>query len=527
MRKEDPERESFSTSGLLPDLHLISFPRPSNQDLLLDIIMTLPPSIHRQFLVSLAISLPVIALLVVAATYLENELTKPEPSTIDIVAKEGLPSSNFIANDDAEPINDVPPSDPSGHEEVPDDLENSSFLSSQKECRMDDEAPSGMIDAIHRGSFSTARHLALQLQNYFPECESLVAKLFVQHADAFLATGDSLLRLEYSDERPPPVMDEEDCWNPHAAGEEVDLQYASEVVLGKWDLCCSQLISTEATGDGDRVEEECFNNGHRICCGLYEGTLSHLRLPALQELSLFLGLMAEQPYGIILEQDGFLRKFDPSAVLWPTGYMLSICLANPENCGIPEVLEAAKSHTRDSIVAVELGAGVGGPSIVLSKLLEQHGLKSEVLATDRTLQALALTAINSQAARAAVTVKHVEDHSNLSQLEELGGYSIVLGSSLQSLFDWQTHNPGHPLWRVLDKLLDRDNPRAIAVLAHVNGAVNPSTEREGKFELVRSISGNAFEMFTRAGDDSDFTISVYRRKLETVEMVDNKPIVDL
>jgi hypothetical protein len=62
-----------------------------------------------------------------------------------------------------------------------------------------------------------------------------------------------------------------------------------------------------------------------------------------------------------LEQDGFLRKHDVAGILWPTGYLLSLCLAAPRACGVPELYQAVKTATTNATLspalAVELGAG--------------------------------------------------------------------------------------------------------------------------------------------------------------------------
>jgi hypothetical protein len=401
-----------------------------------------------------------------------------------------------------------------------------------------------MVGAIERGGFSFARFLALRVRNEHPECETTLAALYSFHANHFLSirpTGVPLSRMALVQETSSngPLLEETDCWIP-GGDDGLDLEGASNLVLERWDTCCSQLKpkrSKAATtggvgGEGKKKEEKlCYQTsppGHkrrRLCCGLFPGSLSHLRLPALQELTISLRLVTSptSTYQVTLEQDGFLRKYDPAGVLWPTGYLLCVCLAYPDRCGLPEVLGAVRGH-HDSVVSVELGAGIGAPSIVLSRVLEQ--LQSDtpskarrVLATDRAMHALALVATNSQKAGGPVLVAQIEDHTNVTQLNEVmegtvetigGGYAIVLGSSLESLFDWKTRDPKHQLWVVLDTLVCKINRDAIAVLAHISGAVVPP--KGGIFELVRTVSGNDLEMFTRTGDDSDFAISMYRRK---------------
>lgn len=481
--------------------------------------MAPPPSIHRQFLVALIISLPLIGLLILASSYLENGVT---PTKKLAVPGEGE-HPNVNAPLAESPINTAPDDETPLLKPKSEDtltaktFTKSSFLEepSKEDCDHLRDMPN-MVNDLDRGRFPQARRLALQIQEEYPLCQSSLAKLYVQHADAFLATKDSLSRLDFADPR-PNLVDSATCWNPYRDDDKsCNLEEAANIVLDKWDLCCSRVASTQNDPESDqKIQEECEKDGHRLCCDFYQGSLSYLRLPALQETTVHLKLDRDQLLGIILQQDGFLRKFDPAGVLWPTGYLLSICLADPSHCGIPELFMAAESHSDDH-AAIELGAGIGAPSIVLSKLLQERGLEARVLATDRALHALALTATNSHAAGASVLVKQLEDHSDLAQLEKLGGgYAIVLGSSLQSLFDWNTRDPNHTLWEVLDKLLDKENPQAIAILAHINGAVVPPKEEGASFELVRTISGNHLGMWTRSGDDSDFAISIYRRKAKT------------
>jgi hypothetical protein len=431
--------------------------------------------------------------------------------------------------------------------------------------------------SIQKGRLLSARNAALQLQKARPECEQSISKIYKQHVDAYLSTNyndfhdvvlskiDEELQATITSSlleeliRRSPKMDAIGCWNPADDDTNMDLVNASMIVLEKWDSCCSQIVA--AAVPHQQQQEECFHvhpqtmKRARLCCDFYQESLSQLRLPALQEVSLNFRLRAPD-YVLLLQvhQDGFLRKFDPSAVLWPTAYLLSLCISHPSNCGISEILDSAirggsqdaPSSSSTVVVSVELGAGVGLPSLALSHLLrhqpqQQTGVEipvRQVLATDRALHALVLTHLNSQLAGLPVLVAHVADHSNLTQLIDLKqnnerfnngtGFSIVLGSSLQSLFDYETHDPHHSLWSVLDTLLAESNPDAIAILAHAVNAVTPprappplptsiSTRTASKnvlFECIHRVSGNHFNMKTRSGDDSDFEISIYRRRKE-------------
>ena len=471
-----------------------------------------------------------------------------------------------INNKRQEVVNDDDPLEI--YEESEEELPDSPVFDDKEDSSVRDEAGlclelcKPMTVALDDARMDDARGMALLIQNQHPECETIISKQYTKFADDFLEEGPprgpltwinmhNLHHLNENNEKAPrPPKDDPKCWNPLNDNDR-DLEDASTIVLDKWDLCCSQIAKKKETssefsgidgGSDNDHKDGCYGlipetmRRNPLCCGLSPGTLSHLRLPALQELAVNVRLATSDTdaYDIVVQQDGFLRKFDPAGVLWPTAYLLSMCLADPEKCEIPELLEAARTH-KGPVVSVELGAGVGLPSIVLGRLLKKRGLlkKKRILATDRALHALHLTMLNSQAADVSVMVAHIQNHANVSQLIELKrdthaiggigtrhdkGYAIVLGSSLQSLFDYTTRDVRHKLWPVLDELLDKSNPNAIAVLAHVVGGVTPPyPPEESVFERIRMITGNHFGMKTRNGDDSDFAISVYRRVPSTEE----------
>ena len=227
-----------------------------------------------------------------------------------------------------------------------------------------------------------------------------------------------------------------------------------------------------------------------------------------------------------LEQDGFLRRFDAASVLWPSGYLLGLCVAAPSVCGVPELYEAAASapSSKSGLIAIELGAGVGLPSIAFARTLdrvddgERKGNKREaprVIATDIAPQALALTKSNALAANASVATALL-DHYNETALADYfrsthhqgSGFSILLGSALQALFDESTVEKDHHLWKTLDSLLDSSGT-AIALLSHTIHSLQ--VPDDGLFQRIRTISGDRFGMKTRWGEKSDFEISVFRR----------------
>jgi len=91
-----------------------------------------------------------------------------------------------------------------------------------------------------------------------------------------------------------------------------------------------------------------------------------------------------------------------------------------------------------------------------------------------------------------------------------GGFAVVIGSSLQAFF-YNTDDPTAQIWRALDILLDQNNPKAVALFCHTRSEpIRPPCD--GSFELVRTISGDEFNMQTRAGETSDFEISLFGRQ---------------
>jgi hypothetical protein len=113
-----------------------------------------------------------------------------------------------------------------------------------------------------------------------------------------------------------------------------------------------------------------------------------------------------------------------------------------------------------------------------------------------------------------IDIAHV-DNMNATSLLELrrqrhgDGFAIVFGASLEMLFD-NTHNSDAPLWMALDTLLDASNPEAIALFVHTR--VEPlQPPQDGRFRLLRRISGDVFGMFTRPGATSDFEIVLFQR----------------
>lgn len=432
----------------------------------------------------------------------------------------------------------------------------------------DDALLEPFVTLVRHGHFSRARWQAHEILQANPSCQRKLSALFVQESpSSSLGNEDAstdqdhwtsgLFHVLDDDEhhRLIAVKDADDCWAYQIT------EGASWLPPDLWSRCCSQLPQEEAKnekkkhasssnlfgedtaiqGSNNDVDndDECVNDAHqRLCCDFVQGSSSYLHLPLLHELAIRLRLQTDdqtarqkQPTKTYnLQQDGFLRPYDPSGILWPTSYLLSLCVAAPKRCGIPEIYQAAAAatmHGSNLPIAIELGAGLGTPSIVLADTLQQYlwgqryansttdraNNQPLVLATDVSRAALALVRDNARTAKASVTVQTL-DFFNQTSIQNVaatandGGFAIVLGSSLMALFD--ESNP-QPLWQVLNALLSRDNPHAVAILAHSLHAL-PDEANHG-LRLVRRISGTQFDMCTRQdAQASDFEISVYARR---------------
>lgn len=377
--------------------------------------------------------------------------------------------------------------------------------------------------AVDNGHLTKARHLAQY--NTPVECQSQVSshyetltdRLFQMQDNFFLNLIQNALEIENRPLSHDSQTDVESCnkWNTTSFSIEV------------WDSCCSSLL--EYLPD----KEKCFDDyGRTFCCHFDEDSASYLRLPALRELRVAMNLSLESGKVSLLnlQQDGFLRLFDTSIVLWPAGYLLSLCVAAPNKCGIPELGTALEGHSFQGPIGIELGAGIGVPSISfalsvldgLGNATKQRDRQPLVVATDKMPQALALVLSNAyyNLPQPHLIDVSLVDHSNPRSLQNLtqayfkdgegDGFSIVLGSSLLGFFD-DTNATDASLWTALDILLSRSNKEAMAIFAHTTELPIKLPQSEPKFSLLRRISGDVFQMKTRSSSTSDFQISIFQR----------------
>lgn len=412
-----------------------------------------------------------------------------------------------------------------------------------------DIADSDIVSAISNGKLSLARRLSAATLFGAKDrrhCEEKLSSLYKVHANRLLdrlaeddAWNSDLIQTSRFDEMMQSQVDADStsidtCWNPPHESSHYDF----------WDACCSHSFGDDrACAKHIREAMALENNNQKsatvginkriykkteipnVCCNLKNGSSSYLRLPALNELSLRLTLPQEntdESVTLYLEQDGFLRKFDPASILWPTAYLLALCVSAPKRCGIEDSLRMAVERNKGSMNIVELGAGIGAPSIAAARTMHNwhnNSFEKMIVATDKAAHALAL--IRANAGANLVPGQHIAvarlDHSDISEVKKLAksyapGFALVLGSSLQSLFDESTRNRSHLLWQILDEILDQKNEGALAILAHSINTVEPCGA-DGEFELVKTISGLQFGMRTRwNANASDFVISVFRRK---------------
>lgn len=392
-----------------------------------------------------------------------------------------------------------------------------------------------IVELVSVGALSSARLLALTSLSQAPECKHDIITAYVKTANEKLQ-DEHYLSYVYgafhpaTSKRPVARPDRGDCLYGHD-----DLLRAAD----EWDECCSILPGAEEQtvdlfGMSLDDKKSCITSNR--CCELFVGSSSYLRLPALHEPALRVRVRSKNDNFQVLEleQDGFLRPFDKAGILWPSGYLMAQCVADPIRCGAPELqraLESSSSSGRPE--AIELGAGVGAPSIALALYLQNNHYgpnnngKAFVVATDLAPHAMALATVNAKAnlAHTHVALARV-NHTDIAALEavkskfsldkqEVRGFAVVMGSSLESLFE-ATEDPQSRIWTILDVLLDHTNPHSIAVLTHTT--TDPlQAPVDGSFRLLRKVSGSVFGMQARAGNASCFEISLFQRSKGTLK----------
>jgi hypothetical protein len=439
------------------------------------------------------------------------------------------------------------------------------------------------------GDLTTARYEALRAVTAYPHCQSKIAQTYVTIFDKAYSQEGSYLRdvtrLSYSIasvRRNFAKHDELNCTTLKLRHHR-SIDWTFHDLNQIWDNCCSILpqMTTKIASKNfmtmfDNVDKLLQLESCSCCCDFTPGSWSYLRLPALHEPAVRLRIPQQQQQQqqqkknanndnpkesgsddmvLDLEQDGYLRLFDVATILWPSGYMLSLCLGNIWICNVPELSSIIgefyhhqpRSSSSTRPFAIELGAGIGASSIAFSKSLEKlspstaRNTRPLVVATDIAPYSIALT-INNAIYNNITTIETVVvDHLNVTSVENMmnlffpkqqqenlqpqdrQGFSLVFGSSLQGLFD-DTSRSDSILWTVLDILLDRSNPNAIAIFVHTRGPDQLMEPSSSSFRLIRRISGSEEQfgnMMTRGGDTSDFEICVFRRNTILQDNINN------
>jgi hypothetical protein len=290
-----------------------------------------------------------------------------------------------------------------------------------------------MANAIHGGRPSEARWISLQHVTQHPHDRSYLAQIYQEITNAYFdssskTSSTTTTTNDFSSDPPHGLLlstflnhvalaDFDNMPRPMAKYDAAD---CLPVTWDKdWDMFCSILPRSSQqrheTDHGCPVhtswsstsalwpDTSGFNNHpHRLsCCEFFHGSSSYTKLPVLHEPAVRMRMRIDTKnnantgyessstiINLDLEQEGYLRPFDVSTVLWPSAYFLTLCVTDPSRCGAPEIVMAMDSihtdegsHKNDNQndcrgtdygpVAVELGTGIGAPSIVLTLILQQ------------------------------------------------------------------------------------------------------------------------------------------------------------
>lgn len=162
-----------------------------------------------------------------------------------------------------------------------------------------------------------------------------------------------------------------------------------------WDEWCS-ILPSKSKSKSSKNQNHPFASSQsslfssiehkQQCCVFTPNSWTYLRLPAIHEPTIQLSIPSTtddnhtEYIQLQLEQDGWMRPYDVAGVLWPTGYMLSLCLGDVEGCPVPDLHNLVQQwhqefvyNTEDDddelltkhqkqhvkVLALELGAGIG------------------------------------------------------------------------------------------------------------------------------------------------------------------------
>jgi hypothetical protein len=249
-----------------------------------------------------------------------------------------------------------------------------------------------------------------------------------------------------------------------------------------WRACCRNEL-------GPQGNAACFAPPFSFeqCCAFSVHSRNHDDLPAIYEISFTVETSAGR---LVVSQDGFLRPFDIASVLWPSGYLLTLFVAN-----------SFCSSIRGKRV-LELGAGVGAPSVAAAKCGA-----AAVLATDRAVHSRLLTAANAAQNDAAVEVLAFDwlSDSELLSLSARGPWDVVMGAAIL-VESWTVR-----MWHLLEALLRSGGAgtssawgKGTVLLAHTADVIEPPVS--SSFRITARVRSEHFGMRNRFSGTSDFEV---------------------
>ncbi len=216
---------------------------------------------------------------------------------------------------------------------------------------------------IESGKLSSARKKALEeLQKQCPNKvgKNDLAKTYIEtFQSSYDAGGDEYLQKIRNSLNQPTLRAKDD--SPNCVKKHSDWTTVDPYEL--WDESCSILPRpvSEATLDSSFLSVSGQNSLSRSsfqeqCCVFTPESWTYLRLPAIFEPAIRVGIRQSYLYMmnssttfLNLEQGGYLCPYDVAGILWPTGYMLSLCLGNPLGCPIPELHALIRKNQNDLI----------------------------------------------------------------------------------------------------------------------------------------------------------------------------------
>ena len=271
-----------------------------------------------------------------------------------------------------------------------------------------------------------------------------------------------------------------------------------------WEECCSKLRQPLPNG--------CSPGG--ACCAIGRGSRAALLLPLLREIKVRIRL----PNGRVLaiEQDGFLRPFDVSTVVWPAGFLLSLWASDHTAHARAWPAECRRSGTF-RVLELGTGTGVSALAAVAGFTNASSGNAVSVVATDHVTRSLALTTANAAinglgGAIQTAKLDWESDEDITNVVAAYGPFDLVMGAALMSL-----SADAARLWAVLAAITTTNvGCGTVVALVHTTDAIGPPPADSG-FEELERLSGLEYGLTTRwATDKSDFEVVVLRRRVAGV-----------